>query len=49
MHFSAHLLAGANLIGMILWPKAKRSIPPAIARAVVAAARAHGAEPVGGS
>ncbi|KAL4858962.1 N-(5'-phosphoribosyl)anthranilate isomerase 1 [Chlorella vulgaris] len=39
--------AGANLIGMILWPKAKRSIPAAVARQVAAAARAHGAEPVG--
>jgi phosphoribosylanthranilate isomerase len=39
--------AGANLIGMILWPKAKRSIPAAVARQLAAAARAHGAEPVG--
>jgi hypothetical protein len=38
--------AGANLIGMILWPRAKRSIPAALAREVAAAARAHGAEPV---
>ena len=38
--------AGANLVGMILWPRAKRSIPAALAREVAAAARAHGAEPV---
>lgn len=39
--------SGANLIGMILWPKAKRSITPATARAIAAAARQHGASPVG--
>lgn len=38
--------AGANLIGMILWPKAKRSIPPAVARQIAAVARSYGAEPV---
>lgn len=38
--------AGANLIGMILWPKAKRSISPEAAREIAAAARRHGAEPV---
>ena len=38
--------AGANLIGMILWPKARRSIPPAAAREIAAVARRHGAEPV---
>lgn len=37
---------GANLIGMILWPKAKRSVAPAVARAIGEAARRHGAEPV---
>ena len=37
---------GANLIGMILWPKAKRSIPPSLAREIAAAARRHGAAPV---
>lgn len=40
------LSAGANLIGMILWPKAKRSISPATARQIAAVARRHGAEPV---
>ncbi|PRW61333.1 N-(5 -phosphoribosyl)anthranilate isomerase chloroplastic-like [Chlorella sorokiniana] len=38
--------AGASLIGMILWPRAKRSISPAVARQIGAAARAHDAEPV---
>ena len=38
--------AGANLIGMILWPRAKRSISSSTAREVAAAARRHGAEPV---
>lgn len=38
--------AGANLIGMILWPRAKRSISPAVAREIAAAARRHGAAPV---
>jgi len=38
---------GANMIGMILWPKAKRSIPLDVARRIAAAARAHGALPVG--
>lgn len=37
---------GANMIGMILWPKAKRSIPPSVAREIAAAARRHGAAPV---
>ena len=31
---------------MILWPKAKRSIPPSTAKAIAAAARQHGASPV---
>ena len=38
--------SGANLIGMILWPKAKRSISTATARQIAAAAREHGAAPV---
>ncbi len=37
---------GAGLIGMILWPKAKRSITPTVARQIGAVARARGAEPV---
>ncbi len=32
---------------MILWPKARRSVPDATAAAIAAAARAHGAQPVG--
>lgn len=38
--------SGASLIGMILWPRAKRSISPAVARQIGVAARVHGAEPV---
>ncbi len=38
--------AGANLIGMILWPKANRSITPAVAKEIAAEARKRGAEPV---
>ena len=38
--------AGANLIGMILWPKARRSIGAQTARQIAAAARRHGADPV---
>lgn len=39
--------SGANYIGMILWPKAKRSIPTDTAQAIAAAARQHNAIPVG--
>lgn len=39
--------AGANFIGMILWPKSKRSIDVGAAREVVAAAKEGGALPVG--
>ncbi|KAL4420937.1 hypothetical protein ABPG77_001420 [Micractinium sp. CCAP 211/92] len=39
--------AGAHLIGMILWPRAKRSVGGALAADIAAAARRHGAEPVG--
>lgn len=35
------------MIGMIVWPKAKRSVSTATAKEIVAAARANGAEPVG--
>lgn len=38
--------SGANLIGMILWPKAKRSITPATAKEIAKIAREHGASPV---
>ncbi|PSC74964.1 phosphoribosylanthranilate isomerase [Micractinium conductrix] len=44
---AAAVAAGANLIGMILWPRAKRSVGGATAAAIAAAARAGGAEPVG--
>ena len=40
--------AGADFIGMILWPKAKRSVDPATTgRSIADAARQHGAVPVG--
>jgi len=39
--------AGANLIGMIIWPNSKRSVPLSIAKEISKAARDHGAEPVG--
>eukprot|EP00879_Flechtneria_rotunda_P010912 GHRR01011403.1.p1 GENE.GHRR01011403.1~~GHRR01011403.1.p1 ORF type:complete len:272 (+),score=72.07 GHRR01011403.1:383-1198(+) len=38
---------GANFIGMIMWPKAKRSVSDATAAALAAAAKQHGAQPVG--
>ncbi|KAG0567348.1 hypothetical protein KC19_7G128200 [Ceratodon purpureus] len=39
--------AGASLIGMIVWPKSKRSVSVGLAREIAAAARENGAEPVG--
>lgn len=39
--------AGAHLIGMIFWPRAKRSVDGTVAAGIAAAARRHGAEPVG--
>ena len=38
---------GARYIGMILWPKSKRSVSIDTAKAISNAARAHNAEPVG--
>lgn len=38
---------GANLIGMILWPKAARSVSTDTAKSIASAARRHNAEPVG--
>ena len=40
--------AGADLLGIILWPRARRSVPPAAARSIVAAGRAAGAKQVVG-
>ncbi|ONK78836.1 uncharacterized protein A4U43_C02F22940 [Asparagus officinalis] len=39
--------AGANLIGMILWPHSKRSVSLEVAKEISKAARDNGAEPVG--
>lgn len=39
--------AGAKFIGMILWPKSKRSVSVNVAKEISKAAREHGAEPVG--
>lgn len=45
---AAHAAAeGANLVGMIMWPRAPRALTVEAAQAVAAAARSHGAEPVG--
>jgi phosphoribosylanthranilate isomerase len=40
--------SGADLVGIILWPRSKRSVTdPERARAIANAAREGGAEPVG--
>lgn len=39
--------AGAKYVGMIVWPKSKRSVSVSLARDIAAAARESGAEPVG--
>lgn len=39
--------AGADFIGMIMWPKAKRSVATPVAHAIATVARQHGAQAVG--
>lgn len=39
--------SGADFIGMIMWPKAKRFVSIETARKIVAVAKDHGAQPVG--
>lgn len=39
--------ADATFIGMILWPKSKRSVSLNVAKEISRAAREHGVEPVG--
>lgn len=44
---AAAAIAGADYVGMIVWPKSKRSVCVSLAREIAAAARENGAEPVG--
>lgn len=44
---SVCLLWAVGITGMIMWPKAKRSVSDTTAAEIAAAARTHGAQPVG--
>lgn len=39
--------AGADFIGMIMWPKAKRAVQPSVARSIALVAAQHSAQAVG--
>lgn len=46
-HLIDHALRAPCAAGMIMWPKAKRSVSDATARQIATVSREHGAEAVG--